>query len=254
MRRNPKKKGPDCKSRKIYGSRVVHEYLRAKPQEIQTLYLLSSFSGTETELLARKANVPIRYESPAFFSTIAPEGVHQGIVASMSPFPYTDLRAILGRQKDLLLILDGILDPRNLGALFRSAEAVGGGGVILTKDRSAPLSAVTEKAAVGATAHLPICRVENLVRSLEAVKEAGYWIVGLVPDAPRTLYMLEFPEKIAVLLGGEEKGLRALTRKMCDFLVALPMEGQIQSLNVAVAGAVTLYEFLRRKKNRTQGQ
>ena len=247
MGRNPKKKALACKSRSIYGFRVVREYLREKPHEIQTLYLLPSFSGTETEILAQQANISIHYESPAFFTSLAQGGIHQGIAASIGEFSYANLRSILEKQKELLLILDGILDPRNLGALLRTAEAVGVGGVIMSKDRSAALSAVVEKAAVGATAYLSICRVENLARSLDAVKSAGYWIVGLVPDAQLTLYDLDFPEKIAVLLGGEGKGLRFLTKQRCDFLVALPMEGNIQSLNVSVAGAVTLYEFLRRK-------
>lgn len=226
---------------------MVQEYLREKPHEIQTLYLLSSFSGTETEALARQANLPIQYESPAFFTSITEGGVHQGIAAKVREFPYVSLQSILKKQKDLLLILDGILDPRNLGALLRTAEAIGVGGVIMPKDRSASLSDVAEKAAVGATAYLSICRVENLARSLDAIKAAGYWVVGLSPDAQMTLYDLNAPEKIAVVLGGEEKGLRPLTKQRCDFLVALPMEGKIQSLNVSVAGAITLYEFLRRK-------
>jgi 23S rRNA (guanosine2251-2'-O)-methyltransferase len=247
MKRNPKKKVPACKSRRIYGFRVVQEYLREKPHEIQTLYLLPSFSGTETETLARQANLLIQYESPAFFTSLTEGGVHQGIAAKMREFPYVSLQTILEKQKEVLLILDGILDPRNLGALLRTAEAVGVGGVIMSKDRSASLSDVAEKVAAGATAYLSICRVENLARSLDAVKTAGYWVVGLSPDAQMTLYDLNAPEKIAVVLGSEEKGLRSLTKQGCDFLVALPMEGKIQSLNVSVAGAVTLYEFLRRR-------
>jgi 23S rRNA (guanosine2251-2'-O)-methyltransferase len=247
MRQNPKKRASVCKSRKIYGLRVVQEYLREKPHEIQLLYLLPSFSGTETETLARQANLPIQYESLAFFTSLTEGGVHQGIAAKVRKFPYISLQAVLEKQNDLLLILDGILDPRNLGALLRTAEAVGVGGIILPKDRSAPLSEVVEKAAVGATAYLSICRVENLARSLDIVKAAGYWIVGLSPDAQMNLYDLDTPEKIAVVLGGEEKGLRFLTKQRCDFLVALPMEGKIQSLNVSAAGAIALYEFLRRR-------
>jgi 23S rRNA (guanosine2251-2'-O)-methyltransferase len=234
-----------CKSRRIYGFHVVYEYLREKPHEVQELYLAPSFIGTEVESLARQAAIPIRYESSAFLTSLVRGGVHQGIAASVGEFSYVSLQAILEKQKRLLLILDGILDPRNLGALLRTAEATGVGGVIMPKDRSAALSATAEKAAVGATAYLSICRVENLARSLTTVKAAGYWIIGLIPDSPSTLYDIDFPEKIAILLGGEEKGIRFLTRQFCDFLVALPMLGKIQSLNVSVAGAVVLYEFLR---------
>jgi 23S rRNA (guanosine2251-2'-O)-methyltransferase len=130
---------------------------------------------------------------------------------------------------------------------LRTAEAAGVGGVIIPHRRAAPLSPVVEKTAAGATAYVPLCRVANLARSLESIRQAGYWVVGLAPEARQTLYELRLPPKIALVLGGEEKGLRCLTRQKCDTLVALPMRGQIKSLNVSVAGAVTLYELLRRK-------
>lgn len=250
MKKNPKKKGIGCKSRRVYGFRVVSEYLKTKPYEIQTLYLLSSLAGSEIEFLAKQALVPVVYESPSFFSALAREGAHQGIAANLKPFPYLSLREILDKEADLLLFLEEIVDPRNLGALLRTAEAVGAGGVVLTKNRSAPLSALVEKSAVGATAHISLCRVENLARALDMAKEVGYWIVGFTPDAQDLLYERDFPDKTVVLLGGEENGLRALTRRKCDFLVALPMQGKIQSLNVSVAGSVALYELLRRKLGR----
>lgn len=165
----------------------------------------------------------------------------------MGPFPYVSLQTVLAKEAEVLLILDGILDPRNLGALLRTAEAAGVGGVIMTKDRSAPLSPLVEKTAAGATAYLSICRVENLARALAAVRQAGYWLVGLAPEAQQTLYDLELSQRIALLLGGEEKGLRSLTRQKCDYLVAIPMSGKIKSLNVSAACAVSLYELLRRR-------
>lgn len=250
MKQNPKKKGGGCKSRWIYGLRVVQEYLATSPQEVLTLHLLPSLTNIEVKRLAEQARIPIHYETPPFFSSLGQGGVHQGIAASMRPFPYASLQTILEKKANLLLILDGIVDPRNLGALFRTAEATGVSGIVLTKERSAPLSALVEKAAVGATAHVSLCRADNLARALSFVKEAGYWIVGLAPDSSTSLYQVDFPEKVAVLLGGEEKGLRPLTKSKCDFLVALPMLGKIQSLNVSVAGAVTLYEFLRRKMHK----
>lgn len=202
--------------------------------------------------MARQFAIPVRYEDARFFSALAPGGGHQGIVADLLPFSYSSLSEILTPTNDLLLILDEIVDPRNLGAMLRTAEAVGVDGVILTKDRSAPLSAAMEKAAAGATVHLPMCRTENLVRALEAVKKAGFWVVGLAPDVQQSLYGLDLPEKVAVLLGGEGKGLRSLSRQQCDFLVSLPMLGKIRSLNVSVAGAVALYEVVRRKIQRRE--
>src|SRR5262245_9077513 len=146
MTKNPKKKEGDCKSRMIYGFRVVYEYLKVKPYEVQTLHLLSSLVGTEVDQLARRFAIPIAYESQAFFSSVAREGAHQGIAANLNPFSYMSLRAIIEKGADLLLFLEQIVDPRNLGALLRTAEAVGVGGVVLTKNRSAPLSAMVEKA------------------------------------------------------------------------------------------------------------
>lgn len=225
----------------------MQEHLRALPDAIQELYLLPSLQHTEIDQTARQAAIPVRYEPQSFFDTFTQGGVHQGVAALLRPFSYTSLQNILARDSDCLLILDGILDPRNLGALLRTAESVKVGGVILPRDRSAPLSSLVEKTAAGATAHLPICRVTNLVRALTTIREAGYWLVGLAPDATSILYNLPLFQKVALLLGGEERGLRSLTRQQCDSLVAIPMRGEIQSLNVSVAGAVALYEFLRRK-------
>jgi 23S rRNA (guanosine2251-2'-O)-methyltransferase len=153
---------------------------------------------------------------------------------------------VLERKAEILLILDCVIDPRNLGAILRTAEAAGVGGVILPKHRSAPLSPVVEKTAAGAIAYLSICRVENLPRTLEVLKNAGYWLVGLSPEAEKVLYELDLPQKIALVVGGEEKGLRQLIQRKCDYLVAIPMQGKIQSLNVSAACAVSLYELLRR--------
>lgn len=231
--------------------------MRARPQHVLELYLLPSLKGSALEALARQAHVPVRYETPAFFEDFTNGGVHQGAAARLQPFPYVLLPDLLAQEGELLLVLDGLVDPRNLGALLRTAEGAGVAGVVITESRSAPLSAVAEKTATGATAYLPITRVENLARALSTIRERGYWIVGLVQDAQQSLYELQLSHKIALVLGGEEKGLRQLTRQMCDCTVSLPMLGQVESLNVSAAGAIALYEFLRRRipqrggKNRT---
>jgi 23S rRNA (guanosine2251-2'-O)-methyltransferase len=254
MRLHPRKKEKDCKSRRLYGWHSVHEHLRARPQHVLELYLLPSLKGTKIEELARQTHVPIRYQDADFFEDFTKGGVHQGVAARLLPFPYAVLSDILEREGELLLVLDGLADPRNLGALLRTAEGAGVAGVIITESRSVPLSAVAEKTATGATAYLPICRVENLARALSMIRERGYWVIGLVQDAPQSLYELQLSHKIALVLGGEEKGLRQLTKQMCDCLVSIPMRGHVDSLNVSVAGAVALYEFLRRtlpqKENR----
>ncbi|NOT55528.1 MAG: 23S rRNA (guanosine(2251)-2'-O)-methyltransferase RlmB [Deltaproteobacteria bacterium] len=250
MKAHPKKKDQDCKSRTLYGWHPVHEHLRAHPRSCTEVYLLPSLQGSVIDQLAHAARVPVRYESPTFFETFTQGGVHQGVAARLQPFPYVSLQSMLEREPDIVLVLDNIIDPRNLGALLRTAEGAGVGGVILTSARSASLSPLVEKVATGATAYLPICRIENLARTLSTVRERGYWTVGLVPEATMSLYDLPSFRKIALVMGGEEKGVRQLTQQLCDCLVSIPMRGKIASLNVSVAGAIALYELVRRGQTR----
>jgi 23S rRNA (guanosine2251-2'-O)-methyltransferase len=252
MNPHPKKKDQGCKSRKLYGWHPVHEHLRAHPRAVTEVYLLPSLQGTTIDQLAHHASVLVRYESPTFFDAFTQGGVHQGVAARLHAFPYAPLQSILEQEPDLLLVLDNIIDPRNLGALLRTAEGARVGGVILTSARSASLSPLVEKVATGATAYVPICRIENLARVLTTLREEGYWTVGLVPDATISLYDLPVSQKIALVVGGEEKGVRQLTRQLCDCLVAIPMRGQLASLNVSVAGAVALYELVRRGQNQNK--
>ncbi|MSQ48326.1 MAG: 23S rRNA (guanosine(2251)-2'-O)-methyltransferase RlmB [Deltaproteobacteria bacterium] len=252
MKPHPKKKDHSCKSRTLYGWHPVHEHLRAQPGSCTEVYLLPSLQGTIIDQLAHEANVPVRYESQAFFEAFAQGGVHQGVAALLRAFPYVSLQSILEQEPDILLVLDNIIDPRNLGALLRTAEGARVGGVILTSARSASLSPLVEKVATGATAYVPICRIENLARTLSTIREQGYWTVGLVPDASMSLYDLPVSRKIALVVGGEEKGVRQLTRQLCDCLVSIPMRGKIASLNVSVAGAIALYELVRRGQSQNE--
>lgn len=166
----------------------------------------------------------------------------------MRPFQYVVLTDLIQSSIDCILVLDEIVDPQNLGALLRTAESAKVGGVILTKRRSAQISASVEKAAAGATAYLPICRVGNLQHALMALKRANFWVVGLNPQATSTVYDLDMNGKVALVLGGEGKGIRPLVQNTCDYLVSIPMEGRISSLNVSVAGAIVLYERLRQMR------
>ncbi len=224
----------------------MREQLRATPQEVSCLYCLPHLRDTVLVKEVQQAGIPLRYESTAVLDQLAGGGRHQGVVARLASFRFTPFAEISSRGADLLLILDGVIDPRNLGALLRTAEAVGVGGVILPRDRAAPITPVVVRASAGATAYLRVCQVPNLVRCLDALRLCGYWIIGLWPQASRSLYTLEITGKIALVVGGEERGLRPLVGRHCDFLVAIPMRGQVESLNASVAGAVALYEFFRR--------
>ncbi len=234
-----------CKSRVIYGLRPLNEYLRTQPETIETIHALRSQRTESIIQYARQLRIPIQYQSTAFLDALTHEGNHQGIAAQMRPFRYAALTELIQRPVDCILVLDEIVDPRNLGALLRTAESAKVGGVILTKRRSAQLSASVEKAAAGATAYLPICRVGNLQHALMALKQANFWLVGLNPQASSTVYDLDMHGKVALVLGGEGKGIRPLVQDTCDYLVSIPMEGQLSSLNVSVAGAIVLYERLR---------
>jgi 23S rRNA (guanosine2251-2'-O)-methyltransferase len=150
----------------------------------------------------------------------------------------------------LLLVLDGVQDPHNLGACLRVADATGVNAVIIPRDRSAPLSAVARRAASGAAETVPIFQVTNLARSLDAIKQAGVWLYGTAEDAPQELYAEDLSGPMALVLGGEGEGLRRLTREGCDRLVRIPMAGKIESLNVSVAAGVVLYEALRQRRSR----
>ena len=149
----------------------------------------------------------------------------------------------------LLLMLDGVQDPHNLGACLRSAEAVGVDAVVVPKDRAVGLTPVVRKAAAGAAERVPVSAVTNLVRTLEKLKQLGYWVVGLAGDAEEDLYEVDLTGPLVVVMGGEAEGLRRLTRETCDRLVRIPMTGQIESLNVSVATAVCLYEAYRQRRS-----
>jgi 23S rRNA (guanosine2251-2'-O)-methyltransferase len=157
---------------------------------------------------------------------------------------YADLEAVAGAE--MLVVLDGVEDPHNLGAIVRTAHAAGAGAVIIPERRAAGLTDVVAKAAAGALEHLPMVRVTNINRTLEALKERGYWIYGLDQRGPEVYDQVEFASPSAIVLGGEGKGLHEQVRKRCDLLLRIPMAGEISSLNVSVAAGVVLFEWKRR--------
>ena len=178
---------------------------------------------------------------------------HQGIVASASPLPdYNEshLLALLESSKSpaLILILDGITDPHNLGACLRTADATGVDFVLIPKDKSASITPVVSKVACGAAESIPLVRVTNLVRSMDLLKEQGVWIYGAAGEAEHSLYQTDCTGTIAIVMGAEGEGLRRLTREHCDGLFSLPMAGSVDSLNVSVATGVSLYEVLRQRR------
>ncbi|KTC94567.1 23S rRNA (guanosine(2251)-2'-O)-methyltransferase RlmB [Legionella erythra] len=183
---------------------------------------------------------------------------HQGVVAEAAPmrdFNESDLKELLaaGQSPVLILILDGITDPHNLGACLRSADAAGVNFVMIPKDKSASITPVVSKVACGAAESVPLVRVTNLVRAMEIIKQEGVWIYGAAGEATESLYQLDCRSSIALVMGAEGDGLRRLTREHCDGLFSLPMLGSVDSLNVSVATGISLYEAIRQRLSGLQG-
>src|SRR5579871_6124046 len=195
--------------------------------------------------LARRASVPVRFEPRAALDRLAGSSGHQGVVALGAARKYADLDA--AAASELLLVLDGVEDPHNLGAIIRTAHAAGAGGVVIPERRAASITDVVAKAAAGALEHLPVTRVTNVNRTLEDLKQRGHWIYGLDERGTEDYDRVEYSTPTVLVLGGEGKGLHEQVRKHCDVLVRIPMAGKISSLNVSVATGIVLFEWKRRR-------
>jgi 23S rRNA (guanosine2251-2'-O)-methyltransferase len=203
---------------------------------------------------ARERGVPVRFEERAIVDRLAGTPQHQGVVAMAAAKHTLDLEDLLknttmgSSAPGLLVVLDGVEDPHNLGAVIRSALAAGANGIILPDRRAAGLNETVARAAAGALEHLPVARVVNIARAMEQLKEAGYWTVGLDERAERKHVDVDYKGAIAIVLGGEGAGLHELVRKRCDFLVSIPTTGPVRSLNVSVAAGVVLFEAVRQRQ------
>jgi len=195
--------------------------------------------------LARRASVPVRFEPRAALDRVAGTPAHQGVVALGAARKYADLEDVAARE--LVVVLDGVEDPHNLGAIIRTAYAAGAGGVIVPERRAAGITDVVAKAAAGALEHLPLTRVTNINRTLEDFKERGHWIYGLDERGTQDYDRVEYSTPTVLVLGGEGQGLHEQVRKHCDVLVRIPMAGKISSLNVSVAAGIVLFEWRRRR-------
>ena len=242
----------------LFGLHPVEEALRSGVRRFdhiciarERLHQGDSHRLAEIASLARATGVPLRTEPRDALTRLAGTAAHQGVVAVVQERAFLDLEDLLeGKEPRLLLALDGVEDPQNLGALLRTAECAGVDGVLLTERRSAPLSAVAIKASAGAAEHLRLARVVNLVRALETLKERNLWIVGLDERSPTDYDRYDFRSNTVIVLGREGAGLHDLVRRTCDHLLRIPMAGQVDSLNVSAAGAVVLFEAARQRRAR----
>ncbi len=240
----------------LYGIHPVYEALSAGRREIFGVYLAKEKkTGRIGPIvsLAESRGISLQKIGSADFKTLVGPAVHQGVAARVSPYPLSALTTILPpeparKDRFFLLMLDNIVDPQNLGALIRTALCVGVNGVILPKDNCAAPTPAASRASAGALEHIQLSRVTNLVQTIKLCKDHGLWIIGLQKDAQQSIYNGDLTGSIAIVLGGEQKGIRPLVRKNCDFLLSIPQQGPVDSLNASAAGAVALYEALRQRR------
>jgi 23S rRNA (guanosine2251-2'-O)-methyltransferase len=239
----------------IFGYHAVSAALAARSRSIAEVWLQSGRRDRRMQrLLAdlERLGITVRCLPRASLDQLTGGDCHQGIVARCNraaPHPRWDLDAILAKcpESTLLLVLDGVQDPRNLGACLRTADAVGVHALIAPKDRAASLTPAARKVACGAAETVAFQQVTNLARTLQELRQAGLRVVGAAPEAAKPLYEADLTGPVAIVVGGEERGLRRLTREHCDCLVSIPLIGTVASLNAAVAAAVLLYEVRRQQ-------
>lgn len=243
----------------LYGPNAVEEALRAGTRQVESISILDSARQERVKRLlhlAREKNIPVHRVPRIDLTHTSGDVSHQGVVARVAPVHYKNAEELLdsvthnqsANGKPLLLILDGIEDPRNLGSILRTAECSGVQGVFIPERRATGLTEVVAKVAAGALEHVPVARVTNLVRLIEDLKARNIWVVGATGDAAQSYTDWDWKVPTAIVLGNEGQGLHRLVRETCDSLVRIEMYGQLESLNVAVAAGVLLYEARRQRK------
>jgi 23S rRNA (guanosine2251-2'-O)-methyltransferase len=248
---------------KLTGIHAVKEALEAR-RPIDRIAIAKGRQDTRVEeivQLARKQGVPVRFEDRGQIDRLANSKDHQGVVALAAARAAASLEDILSNananghgQLGLIVLLDGVEDPHNLGAIIRTALAAGAHGVVIPERRAAGLTDTVSRASAGALAHLAVAKVTNLVRTMEELKEAGYWLVGLDEQGEKNYTEVDYTSPVGIVLGSEGQGLHELTRKRCDFVVSLPTTGPVKSLNVSVAAGVVLFEAIRQRKAHARGK
>jgi 23S rRNA (guanosine2251-2'-O)-methyltransferase len=245
-------------SQTIYGLHAVRTMLQKHPERVTAVRVAERRDDSrarEIDELARRSQIPVQRVDGQVFKQKLGDAAHQGVVADIKPLPpWSDddlLEALQAAaqhgQAPLVLALDGIQDPHNLGACLRTADACGALAVIVPRDRAASVTPVVRKVAVGAAETIPVVTVTNLVRTLKLLKEAGLWIIGADADAVKRAHEVDLKGGVVLVLGAEGAGLRHLTRQTCDWVVRLPQLGAVESLNVSVAAGMLLYEAVRQR-------
>jgi 23S rRNA (guanosine2251-2'-O)-methyltransferase len=237
----------------LYGIHSVSEALRSRAQRIDYVAIARERHDAKLQRIiddCRASGISVRFMPRPHLDRTARTANHQGVIAVTAAKEYADLEALMARKRgrhSLIVVLDGVQDPQNLGAIIRTSEGAGADGIVIPERRAAGVTGTVAKASAGASEYLPIARVTNISRTLEQLKSANIWTVGLEERATQPYDQLDYKMDCAIVLGAEGTGLHDLVRKKCDFLVSLPMVGKVPSLNVSVAAGVMLYEVLRQR-------
>jgi len=242
----------------IYGINAVNEALKARGRAFEWVGMAKERHDLRLQRLiedCRRLSVPVRFLQRTELDRMAGNASHQGVVAVTSSKQYSDLDDVVGAKRgqySLVVVLDGVEDPHNLGAILLTADAAGADGVVIPERRAASVTGTVTKASAGASEHLPIAKVTNIARAVEELKDRNIWTVGLDERGSQTYDALDYNMDCALVLGAEGKGLHDLVKRKCDFLVSIPMLGKVPSLNVSVAGAVVMYEIVRQRRARQE--
>lgn len=248
--------GSDEPSELLYGLHAVREALRAGTRPIQRLLVLRlDRQFGDVVQRAKEKRIPVQLGPSAAFDRLVPSGKHQGVIAFVAAKSYSSLDEILEsarlrEEPPFLLLLDGVEDPHNLGAVLRTAEAAGVHGICIPERRAVGLTAVVAKVSAGAIDHMLVSRAANLTRYIEDLKKVGIWVYGVEPSATRIYTQTDLTGPLAIVVGGEGEGIRPGVRKECDELLRIPMMGKVESLNVSAAVSVVLFEAVRQRSRK----
>jgi 23S rRNA (guanosine2251-2'-O)-methyltransferase len=239
----------------LFGINPVIEALKAGSRSFDYVAVMAGRRDARAQLIfeaCRDAGVSVRQVSRDQLERLAGTHSHQGVVAVTSEKQYSDIDEVLDNKRgahNFLLVLDGVEDPHNLGAIIRTADGAGADGVVIPERRAVGVTGTVLKASAGAAEHLPIARVTNINRTLEDLKERNIWTIGLDERAKQSYDEIDYNMDCAIVLGAEGSGLHDQVRKKCDFLISIPMQGHVSSLNVSVAAAIVMYEVLRQRRH-----
>lgn len=240
----------------VYGINSIVELLRRQKSDLKKIIIASGRTGAslkEIITLAREKVIPVEFNKRRYLDELAGTSAHQGIIALCKPFAYADIDEILKNRCqsfkfDLILVLDSIMDPQNLGSIIRTAYCFGANGIIIPEDRAASVTPIVYKTSAGSVTQIPIARVINISQAIDYLKDKGFWVFGAEARGGTNLYEMDFNCSVVLVLGGEAKGIRSLVKKKCDFLLTIPILGNFDSLNVAVASGVILYEIFCQRR------